>query len=129
MYIQVREQERPLSQAAPQRVVMDFDLAGALFERQGDDLLILSETGKETRVTDYFNAAGHGHFYYHLTDGSIIDDLALLDRYSEKLTQPDDAQAEQGSSGGLPEYSDTAGELIGSIERLDTLAASKSDNA
>lgn len=129
MYIQVREQERPLSQAATQRVVMDFDLAGALFERQGDDLLILSETGKETRVTDFFNAAGHGHFYFHLTDGSTIDDLALLDRYSEKLTQPDDAQAEQGSSGGLPEYSDTAGELIGSIERLDTLAASKLDNA
>ena len=72
MYIQVREQELSLPPAATRRVVMDFDLAEALFERQGDDLVILPETGEETRVTGFFSAAAHGGFYFQLPDGSII---------------------------------------------------------
>ena len=98
-------------------VVLDFDPADTVLAHEGSDLVFLFEHGGQVAITDFF-ALDAGFFPDFILPGGTIVSGAELLILGDLATA---MQAETILGGGIGEYLDDAGTLLGGIDRLGGL--------
>lgn len=120
--VPVAGQVLTLAYTSGDAIEFDFDPTAATFTRDGGNLTLTHENGGRLVLPGFFE--GDALPTVTLADGTTLDGgefLSSMDPDLEITTAAGPSAAGQVSSSGIGSYADSAGSLIGGIDRLDSL--------